>query len=676
MKYLILKRWLIILVLISCSSIYVCAQNYIDKTFEYEAKLDIASIFAPFADLSGGIIGTVYSDPDGYDDPDDFFDPGIFVSVYEKMSDMLIYRMYLPQTSSTNYDSNSWIYDDMNIEETGYFPSTWDSKDIKSSVFAIDKYRYENSDIRPYPFLKESLNVRIVINVSNAYVENVKIPGVGYITNFSHGQLMETNPMFSSVHKCYHNSPTNCPCDAWVKFKQPNNSNPSDLILIAHRGMWGNNTTSWIWGLEVGGGPPENSKSAIKEAYSQVKAIEVDIMGTKDLKNRSASNKLILSHDYSLNRLSNYSGSKYWFELSYKDIVGTFLSYKLKKRNESLSSDTYLSFESLLSLLKSNNLVALIDIKTLMRGTDKNGVIVNGQYDPNTDAGKAKILENYADIFRECYKQVKERGLEHYIAFKTSYSYNEIRTATHLDDVELSKILYMPMRHPKVDTDALNTALQFIDNWSNAVTKKKIIAIETNFMTLGELISFKRQNVTYNNLLHYVVSKGIRPGIFSVEPVGAKGVVNRWPKWNMKNTQTDIRGDHFALMSVPEFKTAVITTDRVDVWKQINNAYNNGSNANLLSANSKSNITKIENPDMNKNTGINARYESGNIIISGLERNHIGSDVFLYDLQGLLICKDIVKTEPQMIIVKRLQTGIYILNISGNQQASIKILIN
>jgi glycerophosphoryl diester phosphodiesterase len=439
--------------------------------------------------------------------------------------------------------------------------------------------------------------------------------------------------------------------------------------LVAHRGLWGNNTSSWWWGFEVGGGPPENSASAINEAKDQVKAIEVDIMGTKDLKNQKASNKLVLSHDYSLNRLSNYTGSDYWFNLSYNKNIN------LRKRNSNVSSDRYLTFENLLDLLKNNNLVVLIDIKTLMKGTDKNGVIVNGQYDPNTDAGKSRILANYANILRECYKLAKEKNALHYIAFKTSYSYNEIKTATNLSDVELSKMLYMPMRHPKVDPNVLNAALQFIDAWSNENRRKNIIAIETNFMTLGELISFRRQNVTYNNLLHYIASKGIRPGIFSEEPVGAKGVVNRWAKWNMKNTQTDIRGDHFALMSVPEFKTAVITTDRVDVWKQINNAYNN-RNANLLSANSKSNITKIENSDINKNTGINARYESGTIIISDLGKNHIGSDIFLYDLQGRLIYKDIIKIEPKMIITKSLHTGIYMLNISGNQQVSIKILIN
>jgi glycerophosphoryl diester phosphodiesterase len=671
MKYLILKKWLITLVLIPCSSIYVCAQDYIDETFEYEAKLDIASIFAPLADLSGGIIGTVYSDPDEYDDPDDFFDPGIFVSVYEKMSDMLIYRMYLPQTSLTNYDSNSWIYDDMNIEKTGYFPSIWNSKDIKSSVFAMDKYRYENSDIRPYPFLKDSLDVRIVINVSSAHVENIKIPGIGYITNFSPGQLLETNEMFASNHRCYKYSVDKCPCNAWATFKQPDKNKPSDLYWVAHRGMWGNNSSSLLWGLEVGGGPPENSESAINAAYNQVQSIEVDVMGTKDIKNQNASNKLILSHDYSLNRLSDYTGSEYWFELSYKDITGWIWSYRLKRRNETMSSDKYLTFESLLSLLKNNNLVALIDIKALQK-FQKGSIIYNNDYDPNTDVGKAKILENYADIFRECYKVAKEKGLEHHIAFKTSYSYDILRTATKLSDIELSKILYMPMR--RATQQDLSETLNFIDDWTLDSHKKSVIAIETNFTTLESLTGFNRNGNNYNNVFGYVSSKGFRPAIFSEEPVGPKGTVNRITEWKMKDTRQDIRGDHFALMSIEEFRTAVITTDRMDVWKQINNAYNNSNSANLLSANFESNITKIEKPDINKNTGINARYESGNIIISGLERNHIGSGVFLYDLQGRLMCRDIVKTAPQMIITKSLQAGVYILNISGNQQVSIKIM--
>jgi hypothetical protein len=222
MKYLILKRCLIILVLIPYSSIYVCAQDYIDETFEYEAKLDIASIFAPFADLSGGIIGTVYSDPDGYDDPDDFFDPGIFVSVYEKTSDALIYRMYLSQTSTT-YGGYSIEYEDYNSdEEKYYFPAVWDSKDIKTSVFAMDKYRYENSDIRPYPFLKDSLDVRIVVNINNAGFSEIKIPGIAYNITYSSpipGQLLDTNDMFSSWHACYFNNLSdNSPCNIWIDF--------------------------------------------------------------------------------------------------------------------------------------------------------------------------------------------------------------------------------------------------------------------------------------------------------------------------------------------------------------------------------------------------------------------------------------------------------------------------
>jgi glycerophosphoryl diester phosphodiesterase len=490
--------------------------------------------------------------------------------------------------------------------------------------------------------------------------------------NFSHGQLLETNEMFAFNHNCYKYSVDKCPCNTWATFKQPNKSKPSDLYWVAHRGVWGNNTQSFLLGMEVGGGPPENSASAINAAKNQVQAIEVDIMGTKDLKNQNASNKLILSHDYSLNRLSDYTGSKYWFELSYKEVTGRIWSYTLKRRNGELTHEKYLTYESLLNLLKNNNLVALIDIKALQK-FQKGNTTYNANYDPNTDAGKLNILENYADIFRECYKVAKEKGLEHHIAFKTSYSYNILRNATRLNDVELSKILYMPMR--RATQQDLTETLNFIDDWTSVNLKKSVIAVETNFTTLESLTGFDRGEKTYNNVFDYVSSKGLRPAIFSEEPVGPKGTVNRITEWKMKDTRQDIRGDHFALMSIKEFRTAVITTDRMDVWKQINDAYNNRS-ANLLSANSISNITKIEKPGMNENMGINARYESGNIIISGLEGNHIGNDVFLYDLQGHLMFKDIVKTEPQMIITRNLQAGVYVLNISGNQQVSIKIMIN
>ena len=63
---------------------------------------------------------------------------------------------------------------------------------------------------------------------------------------------------------------------------------------------------------------------------------------------------------------------------------------------------------------------------------------------------------------------------------------------------------------------------------------------------------------------------GRRAGIFSEEPVGGKGTVNRWGKWSIKNPVSDRRGDHLWLLKQPFFKHAVITTDRPDQWDQLN----------------------------------------------------------------------------------------------------------
>jgi hypothetical protein len=114
-----------------------------------------------------------------------------------------------------------------------------------------------------------------------------------------------------------------------------------------------------------------------------------------------------------------------------------------------------------------------------------------------------------------------------------------------------------------------------------------VVAIETNFNSLtGSYLSpdsmaVYRPERRYENILHYVALKGFRTGIFSEDPVGPKGVSNRWAQWMLPNpntgisgANTNIRGNHLSLMNVPYFKTAVITTDRPDIWTQIMSNYN------------------------------------------------------------------------------------------------------
>jgi glycerophosphoryl diester phosphodiesterase len=505
--------------------------------------------------------------------------------------------------------------------------------------------------------------------VYNATFSRIKIPGTDDVIIPSDIQLLASqNTLFSSSHKCYDASlQSECPCNTWMKFKQPDKQKSIDLILVAHRG---------IWGGALGNGAPENSKSSIEATVGISPIIEVDVMFTKN-------KKLVLTHDYALNRLSNYSGSDYWFNVKYYKNSGFFWwlgdyeSYKLKKRNGTISpKDKYLLFSDMLSILKKKQLVALIDIKSLMPKRDHTGeCILNCEYDPATPEGQDKILDSWVSIFKECYKVAEKRNLLHYIAFKLSCSYDDLKEKSGLNDKQLSKVLFLPMKRANADEQKLNDAINFIDTWIEKAGKG-LIAIESNFNLLSDLIPFTRNGSNYQNLLQYISLKGYRPGVFSEEPVGAKGVVNRWADWFMKDLTKDTRGDHLSLISVPYFQTAVVTTDRQDVWQQIANSYNSVSSLSAISDEPESGITKTDELSLNKSSTITAVYKSGFILVNGLEKADIGSNIIVHDLQGHVIHTDKIDVEPQMVIAKKLQAGVYILKISGNRYVSVKIIAN
>ncbi len=110
----------------------------------------------------------------------------------------------------------------------------------------------------------------------------------------------------------------------------------------------------------------------------------------------------------------------------------------------------------------------------------------------------------------------------------------------------------------------------FVDDWT-FINADLLVYFETDFFNDHDIqvLEFTRNDITYNNILHYLYNKGIRGGIFSEEPVGRKGVTNRWGDWKMKNTQNDFRGCHILLMSIPYSNKMVITTDRTDIWREI-----------------------------------------------------------------------------------------------------------
>jgi hypothetical protein len=235
----------------------------------------------------------------------------------------------------------------------------------------------------------------------------------------------------------------------------------------------------------------------------------------------------------------------------------------------------------------------------------------------------------------------------------------------------------LPTNKKEWDAELWYNSVGLISSWLQYYPDN-VVAIETNFKSLDEAYfkPFTIAQESYNNIFQYVDLCGLRPGIFSEDPVGPKGLASRWGDWHMKNSATDIRGDHLLLMSAPYFKTAVITGDRYDVWFQIDSIYNLPPSSSGVIAHFEGNTSTGTDIANTATESIIIRYISGSIVIDGLNKNDIDSDIILYDTQGRLIYKDKVKNSPQTTISTILPRGIYILKLSGNRQITVKLSIN
>ncbi|WP_165043830.1 glycerophosphodiester phosphodiesterase family protein [Dysgonomonas sp. ZJ709] len=521
--YYYLKRGLLILVIYLIVVPWGHAQVS-NQTFSFE------KVFRPQSDISGGIIGTVNSGGE------------IRIRVTETRYNTPIYEVYSNVTTA-QFAGNSVQYQRADLGTSGqYFPLVWDSRDIKSSALGIDRYYFDRSTVRPYSFLQQPFNVTVTISLRNATMTEVKIPGIGYIG---------VNPLFNPGHRCYDATlGDQFPCSAWNAVKSPDIEKGSDIVLAAHRGLWG---------FDLGESAPENSGEAIINTPTMTPVLETDVMITKD-------DQLIISHDYNMHRLSNFEGPNtvFLFNKNFDEVK----DLKLRRRNESVSDFNYLRFEDVVDLLVDHKIVLLVDIKELIQWN------LDGQCVANCDVTPEQSKASWFKIFKRCYDIAKEKNALDYLAFKISFQYQDVLSV--LTEEETTKILFWPMVQPNNAADAMDKALVFVDTWHQQAGTK-LLGIETNFKLLTDnyLKSFTRNGRNYENLLHYVyVQTGLRPGIFSEEPVGARGVVNRWGVWNMKNVTQDMRGDHFSLASVPYGKIMVITTDRPDIWKQVSDILN------------------------------------------------------------------------------------------------------
>jgi glycerophosphoryl diester phosphodiesterase len=587
-----------------------------------------------------------------------------------------------------------WAVDSLVFGKIGErYPQSWSSDDIKSSVLATKDY-YVTKDwykrqeqltalitqrdpngsnlIRPSllfnDFLGSTIPVKVIIDIPNGIdLTDCKLPGIGLIYKDN-----SINPglKFDPRHTYHSNGDMSSPAfDEWYFAKNPSLSSSSDLIIAAHRGFWGNH---------LGTGPIENTKQSITAAKNYTHYMEVDIMNTHN-------NKLIVSHDYTLARVTDWEidwedTDKFVYNVNFEDIPS---NVHLRRRNyfDIDRESTVLTLDSLLRYMKEDTTVLKIDIKERfprfhpITGRDNNAN--NQAITPQTR------VDDYIKIVSVILDDVKNfnngNGAWEYVAIKPLYSMNEIKMRLPREKYrDLSKILFFPVL---LADNGADIGVTMIDDWYNNAPNY-LVGIETNFKKpsdafLKKYIDTRDGNKEYDNVLHYLVEKtGTRPGLYSEEPTGPKGVSDRYAQWRSKNTTEDYRGDHFWLMeNVPYFHTAIVTTDRPDIWIPINNIYNPNSQPAFLSSRSESVITIIDQPIEKENSKITARYSTGSIIIAGLNKNDTGNPVSLYNLQGSRLYQNRITTEPQMQIPLNIPNGIYILRISGNRNESIKLIV-
>lgn len=518
------------------------------KRINFHGSLSLQALFNPQADLSGGIIGSVNQGGD------------IQIEVYRKDTQQanglgtMLYLIKL-QTTSTTFAGDPFTYSmehSMKVPNHSahawldYYPVPWVSNDIKASAFALDRKRYDNtSKTGIYDFLSTPIPVMISVFINNATFQKAKIPGIGILDQRG------GNTLFDPAHFCHDLDNAGNPiCQIWTKVKQPNIHAPTDLIIAVHRGVWGDN---------LGDAAPENSAAAFADASKYSSVMESDVMMTKD-------KHLIITHDYYLRRLSNstlpqnaYTYNKDW------DILQNL---KLRKRNCNVSNYKYMDMGNLIDAMITNNIVLTIDIKNLVSKSEKGKCVEKCDYDATTSEGRAKQKESWLEIFKACFEVVKQKNAYQYVAFKTPYRIADLRKA--VPDRELAKVLFMPIPHH-------GDFLDYVDDWIDNAGAR-MMAIETNFFTADDkyLKPIIRDDRTYRNLLHYVYDRtGLRAGTFTEEPVGPPGVCNRWGAWKIKDMASDYRGDHLQLMSVPYGRIMVLTSDRPDVWLQVEALYKN-----------------------------------------------------------------------------------------------------
>ncbi|GAA3638863.1 hypothetical protein [Flavivirga jejuensis] len=493
-------------------------------------------------------------------------------------NDLLLYRATAEGSSETELQSVG--------EEKEYIYKGWydyyckrDKRSTSGYTYFSKMSKFANDHVNGTGFfVNRHFQVRIELKLPSEVklsdIKKVVVPGVGtlYPKDFIKQQEYRID------HGC-HITRTGV-CAKLDAVRSIPSLSAIDVKVQAHRGVWGKPDTN-----------QENTIGAITAAGTKYLMVESDIMpigvtNYTDPTNASTFGvpaDLACFHDFVLTRYTNAS-SGYIFNSTRAHLKT--LSLK-KPRSEEVGNEKIMFFDELVDYAVANNLIVCVDMKNLeSHGQDTSCTQL---CDWQTQERKNMSLYNNLKF---AINNTDSDDLKH-LAIKTYANYEDIKAAlttgtNPVSEDKFNKVLWAPLiakndQWKVAGSEAYDPKKiqKFLDDWF--AHNESVLYYETNFfndydnqtsvMLTGEF-SFTDSNgstVTSGNVMEYIYDMtGRRAGIFSEEPVGGKGTVNRWSSWNIKDPGTDRRGDHLWLLQQPFFKHAVITTDRPDIWNQLN----------------------------------------------------------------------------------------------------------
>lgn len=418
----------------------------------------------------------------------------------------------------------------------------------------------------PFNILDKMVDVKIKVtlygNIDINIIKEIAIPGVDpiYFQDF----IKKTD--YNANHGCFMNS--DGVCQTYNDIRSILDLNAIDMKIQAHRGIWGKNNQ-------------ENTIGAM-DAADAYPLLESDIMpyGVANLTDSLAADfgkpaGLAAFHDFTLTRYSN--GTGFILDKDYFYLKNLLLS---KPRSNDLGTERILfynqnSFGEELPETQSGllgfaatirNKGLLIDMKTIESFGNSLFTEFKSQ--------KNKNISLFHNIALAISKAKAGDNLK-YLTFKTYLKYNDLKQGlmnVGVSEQDFNKVLWAPIIADKDNKKSSAEIKAYLDDWF--CYNESVLYYETNFFTDSDKLLANNYQIegqgSYNVMEYIYKMSGRRAGIFSEEPVGGKGTVDRWGRWTIKNPANDRRGDHLWLLSKPFFKHAVITTDRPDVWIQLN----------------------------------------------------------------------------------------------------------